>query len=334
VSRIKHVSCYAGGVSIGYGGTASSGGESPQRVAGDIRTFSVLSARRLRRWLLVHVPIAGHVMCGLDLTVPAYAVGHAEPCCGLPEWVSIRKRFDDALVRDGVGYVWRLEVQPRAGTSRADIRGIAQPHMHCICAVPKGYDLARLSGRWLQALGGRGLVRGARRRAAVVVDLPDGLGRMRYLCDHASKHKRVQIAVGWGRHWGVVGRRYWQRNGMLGETLDDRVAIWVQRLLRRITARRVPDYRRRVGSLAGIAWTALSDGRYDCRWVGGSACISDSPDSEAGGRQLARAMGAARGYVWALRRVEWRGMLPATVFTPSGVVVLAAAAKLSTEDHC
>jgi hypothetical protein len=54
--------------------------------------------------------------------------------------------------------------------------------------------------------------RGADRYAAQVTPLPDVFGSWkRYLQDHNSKLKQAQIAEGFGRHWGVIGRNHFER---------------------------------------------------------------------------------------------------------------------------
>jgi len=42
---------------------------------------------------------------------------------------------------------------------------------------------------------------------ACQVELDDGQGAwLRYLNDHATKSKQAQIATGYGRHWGIIGK--------------------------------------------------------------------------------------------------------------------------------
>jgi len=60
---------------------------------------------------------------------------------------------------------------------------------------------------------------GAERRAACCeVDTGERGAYKRYLQDHASKSKQEQIAEGFGRHWGVVGRKGFRP--LLPESVD------------------------------------------------------------------------------------------------------------------
>lgn len=53
---------------------------------------------------------------------------------------------------------------------------------------------------------------GAKQRAACVEICPDEFGAWkRYLQDHTSKSKQEQIAEGFGRHWGTIGKDHFRR---------------------------------------------------------------------------------------------------------------------------
>ena len=232
----------------------------------------------MRDFLLTHEPIPGLKSYGVTLTVPGAAL---EVEWARRLWDHFAKNF---LVRNGLGAVWRLEIQTRGAA-----------HWHCLMAAPpkiEGSDLwtvlrywwtdaLKILPPWYVHAGGElpepktitpGCVRHvsnsnsrwwdvarfpctkeinwpeslARYREAAQwvqehnilfgnrvvtvihpgdlekysisrwpngwiksVHVQEGGGRgawLRYLQDHATKAKQEQIAEGFGRHWGVVGR--------------------------------------------------------------------------------------------------------------------------------
>jgi hypothetical protein len=53
---------------------------------------------------------------------------------------------------------------------------------------------------------------GANQHAVEVKPLPDVFGSWkRYLQDHNTKSKQEQIAEGFGRHWGIIGRKHFEQ---------------------------------------------------------------------------------------------------------------------------
>jgi hypothetical protein len=87
----------------------------------------------------------------------------------------------------------------------------------------------------------------------------------RYMQDHASKAKQEQVAEGFGRHWGVVGRgRYRLVAPQAVVTLDDpeyfRVVRWLQRMVSGMTkCPKVPfgskrGFRQRRGTHGKSVW--------------------------------------------------------------------------------
>ena len=58
----------------------------------------------------------------------------------------------------------------------------------------------------------------------------NGIGWTRYLCDHATKVKREQVARGYGRQWGVVGRdKFKTREASSILNMSDKAfAVWLR----------------------------------------------------------------------------------------------------------
>lgn len=269
------IETYRGGVRIvglpGHG----RGNDSPP-IRGEIKGWSSESRKRMRDFLLTHEPVAGLKPYGVTFTVPGPPI---EPERARKLWDHFAKHF---LVRNGLGAVWRVEIQKRGAA-----------HWHCLLAAPPKIEGAEvwtvLRYFWTRALdtlppwyvhaGGDlpapetitpGCIRHttqfqwwdvSRRPCAIRKKLPDSLGHLqqaadwinsrqilighrvetlmhrsdleklkfskwpgsweysvhvqgeggrgawlRYLQDHATKAKQEQVATGFGRHWGVVGR--------------------------------------------------------------------------------------------------------------------------------
>jgi hypothetical protein len=194
---------------------------------GNIREWSSASRRRLRIFMLQNIAPAGWDTLGVSFTVP-----------GKPLTVKQTKKLWDnfrlSLKREQVGMVWRLEVQQRGAV-----------HWHCITIVPHelqqtpsltlgGWTEWIVTKKWFEALdslgeythdkiqnfgfgqsgyfvGLRSYMQGALQHA---VDVQEDGGRgawLRYIQDHASKSKQEQMPVGFGRHWGVIGKRFFQQ---------------------------------------------------------------------------------------------------------------------------
>lgn len=285
---------------------------------GRVVGWSKDSRSRFREFLWLHCAPAGWSSYSVCLTVPALAEGQPGACIGLSDAKALWAGFANALNMRGHAAIWRLEIQPRDKTERADIRGIPQPHWHIIGACPgDGSDgVAWIKRTWLRLLGDRGTVPGAEDRAAVA-DLCASWsdGQRRYLFDHASKRKAEQVASGWGRHWGVVGRRRFVEDRGRGGGLTKRSAAVLARLLRRWHRRRVVDRRGR----GGVNWSAMSieEGPGGCRvcWMGGGLWVPGGSRNrlwhdaafrrDVEGR-VTRCQGAQKRNVWALRGGRFR----------------------------
>ena len=226
------IQSFKGGVRIiglrGHG----RGNENPP-LRGEIKGWSTSSRRRMRDYLLTHEPKPGRLLLGVTLTIPGDRCTEDGKPLPPPSPDECRHLFNHFakhyLTRNGCGMVWRLELQTRGNA-----------HWHGIVSAPAGLKVVYSSGfstiiaaksaireYWFQSLRVLGKhhflqnwkdrevilfdqyhgdIFGADRKA---VNIQDDGGRgvwMRYLQDHATKSKQEQIAVGFGRHWGVVGR--------------------------------------------------------------------------------------------------------------------------------
>lgn len=318
-------------------------GKLPEKGRGEIAGWSLASRRRFRDLLLRLRAPDGWAAYSVTLTVPPLPVGHPSPCVTPAGACQLWASFRDQLNKRGHAAIWRLEIQPRCRTERADIRGIAQPHWHIIGAAPAGRpgaDIEWLKSTWLRVLGDRAAVVGAVDRAAVGEPCSSWSdGQRRYLFDHASKAKAEQIACGWGRHWGVVGKRRFVDDPGELHGLTKRELDLLGRLLRRWQRRRVID-RRGVG---GVNWSCMSieDRAGGCRvaWMGGglwvpgashNRLLQDRAFRRAVERQITRCQGAARGNVWALRGSRFKRSLSGQWFGASGAAACLAAARAMT----
>lgn len=242
---------------------ATVGRAGPGGKRGKVQGWTFASRRRFREFLLSHVPQPGRQVYDVTLTIPGKNVS-AEERAGI--W----SRWRMAVERAGLSCIWRLELQQRG-----------QPHWHCIVGAPevvhfvitesdlKGTpglrgvfeivnkpDNTGLCGRvpvapelwmrwqWWRCIGAaRARLKGAHRYSVHVGQDEGGLSArwFRYVADHASKSKQAQIAVGLGRHWGVIGRDYLTASRVLVERqLNDRQKAWLLRLLRRRNRRSIP----------------------------------------------------------------------------------------------
>lgn len=309
---MSEVALYVEGIEV-KGSATYTKGVPPERTAGDIGGWSLGSRRRLRQFLMRHQVPDGYKCFGADLTVPALPCGTPNPCVDQIEWEGIFKRFRMRCDRAGLCMVWRQEVQPRTETKRDDIRGIEQPHLHIIGGAPENLNLSEISKHWLECLGDRGKVYGAADRAANVSDCADWSSqRRRYLFDHASKAKLVQIAKGWGKHWGVTNRKTWVHDIPKIVGMNPRESVWFLRFLRRLTVRRVPDRR----ASGGISWSGSSSepdfiphiGKrqgVDFVFMGGTIFCEGwnghGPVPLKVKQHICRCLGAAKKNVWSLK---------------------------------
>ena len=248
----------------------------------------------------------------VDLTYPPLPVGHSDVTVKQGDALRIFKAWKCRCERASLGVVWRLEIQRRKDTKRDDLRGIPQPHYHCIMIAPRCIQAGAVAGMWLEVLGDRGKVKGAADHACRVVSCEDWQSaRVRYLIDHASKAKVEQVAVGWGRHWGAFGRSLFVEDMGVAVDLTGRQELWVRRLLRRGMRRRIVDRR----AAGGIPWDCgvqvyTFPWGSQCEFMGGVVRV---PGWDGVGfppkvdrRKIARALGSVKANVWALKLARGR----------------------------
>ena len=216
------VKIYAVGVMLSAGGMVGNPDGKGGGIRGKIEGWSKASRRRMRAFLLTMAPPEGWMYLSASLTIP-----------GPPVEPERAKRLFNAWARlvQKMGWcaVWRLELQERG-----------QLHWHILMAYPPGArwcravefwkDLIRDEGpevfdppfvqksadgswshEWAEVKSSRMALYGAEQHACVA-ERDDGRGAWhRYISDHASKTKQAQIAVGMGRHWGIIGRALYRR---------------------------------------------------------------------------------------------------------------------------
>ena len=219
----ESIDFFAGGVKI----TAPANVDIPHNIRGErgeVKGWSSASRRRMREYLLEHKPVEGLQVYGVTLTVPGPPITPQESAYLFDHF---SKNY---IVRNGCGMVWRIEAQKRGAV-----------HWHGIIAAPTTLPLSgfntplpadtALRMYWffaLRVLGEiewkqvyqRGTLSGKSTRDRIqgasehAVDIQTDGGRgawLRYLQDHATKAKQEQISIGFGRHWGVVGRKCFER---------------------------------------------------------------------------------------------------------------------------
>lgn len=224
------VSYYAGkGVKLSV--PCSVSGKPPLAKRGKVGGFSQAARRRMRHFLLSHSAPVGWSVCGATFTIP----GHV-----LPDDLerAIWKWFCREVERKGWGMVWRLELQKRGArhfhalcilpdsVSSHNVMVLWHAALRSIGSVSYSEDVEPLRrqlfkhGRPVLDRLGNPVYRDYRVKSvsslmahpgayeySCKIESDGGRGAwMRYLSDHATKSKTEQIAVGKGRHWGVVGR--------------------------------------------------------------------------------------------------------------------------------
>jgi len=200
---------------------------------GKVVRWSSASRRRMRKYMLTHVPPNGWGLYGATFTVPGPPLS-PDRCRKL--W---KLWADLAAYKHGWAVVWRVELQQRG-----------QVHWHCLVSAAnakpaqasrvdetmQGYLTVSIIRRsWedaLRSLGPqhwdkpyvlrdrKGVVYGELEGVRSLMSIPGALeyasqvqtnqdnsgAWLRYLQDHSSKAKQAQ--GGWvGRHWGVLNRK-------------------------------------------------------------------------------------------------------------------------------
>lgn len=213
---------------------------------GIIRTFSKASARRLRHFMLFMGKPEGWQECALNFSIPPPEVGNTRAR-------ELWRDFSNMVVKRGWGMVWRVEIQERK-----------ELHWHGIGITPPSikHPTSHWTCLWWDAIRGLGHVKfdtpykgkdgtyrngileasdrmempGAKKRAAVIeTDGQSSAGAwLRYVQDHTSKTKQAQIPENIGRHWGVVGRKWFGTAEFMVDELPEKehrmVLRWMQRL--------------------------------------------------------------------------------------------------------
>lgn len=309
---------------------------------GAVKGWSLASRRRMRDLLMANNAPSEWVPYDLTLTVPPMPEGHPSPCIGVPEAVKVWHGFCDVLNKRGHVAVWRLEVQPRTDTKRQDIRGIEQPHWHLIGACPSATESGLrdyFKGAWASVLGERSKVPGYDKNG-VVLRLTEGWpdARRRYLFDHSSKAKALQVAVGWGRHWGVIGRRHLVKDDGEKHGLTAIEEARFCRIMRRLHCRRVVDWR----GVGGVNWNNESLAVEDLRggfkvsglgwsfFVPGESCKRlwhDAGFRREIERRVTRQEGIKKRAVWGLKCGYKRRGFAGQWFGAAGVSLALSVAK-------
>ena len=224
IPRAESIDFFPGGVKI----TSPATVDLPRKGGGDrgtVKGWSSSSRRRMREFLIEHKPGEGLDVYGVTLTVPGPPITPQESAHLFDHF---SKNF---VTRNGCGMVWRLEAQKRGAVHWHGI--LSSRHRLPVpwlgACLPAAVALRlywlqalRVLGKveWKQEYKG-GTVEGNSTRDEIpgaeiyAVDVQADGGRgawMRYLQDHATKAKQEQIAEGFGRHWGVVGRKCFERS--------------------------------------------------------------------------------------------------------------------------
>lgn len=151
---------------------------------GKCQGMSAASRRSLIRWLLTR-EVPGAPSWAVTLTVPE--------CEGADVWREKFNHFRVLCVQHSLPFVWRVELQRR---------GV--PHLHCILYADE-IGVERFRHDWLSVWGL--LDHPAALRRAVDYRAIESDAWFSYVVFHQFKHSVNQS--GWqGRHWGVVGRRF------------------------------------------------------------------------------------------------------------------------------
>ena len=258
--RGQSIEFFPGGVRLNGGESAVVEKSDRGALRGRIGGWSRGSRRRMREFLLKHGPVDGLDVYGVTLTVPG-------PNITREEKRKLLHRFGaHYLTRNGCGMVWRMEVQKR-GAIHFHALVVAPPRvLSNVSSHPLPFEIA-VRFWWLECLQVLGPVdheckykgREVTFTGVYRDQIPGAMfyavdvqrdGRkgawLRYLQDHATKAKQEQIAVDLGKHWGVVGKVYFQVQKPCAriQFTDERAFAKFLRQLHRLT-RPVMTYRRR-----------------------------------------------------------------------------------------
>ena len=233
---------------------------------GTIVKWSAASRRRMRRFMLERRPPKAWSVVGATFTIPGPVMDKGKTDVLWNDWATRAAHM-------GLCAVWRVEVQQRGARHWHVIVGIP-PACDMTSAgyrlrMPAD-ACAAIADTWHGALDRLGEQKFKERyntkkqvykygedsreadecgwwEVSSLMNLPGALDHsvkvesngdsgswMRYLQDHASKHKQEQ-ETGSGRHWGVIGRKHFEK--LTPETLDHlndaefaRVVRWLQRM--------------------------------------------------------------------------------------------------------
>jgi hypothetical protein len=264
----KSIAIFPGGGLLDAGSCGNpSGVNGGQTQRGVIAGWSSKSRGRMRKFLLTHRPPEGYQTWAVTLTVPG-------PILSRDEHKRLWNHYQVKLRRKGCCAVWRLEVQQRG-----------QRHWHCIVSSPDiRHGAEDVVFSWFAALRAlprvdwetecckymqitRDQIPGAECYAVRKERVTDDAGWLRYTLDHATKAKQSQVAVGLGRHWGIIGRDLYTRM-MPDRQYDLSVAQYavLLRILRRMYTPTVLDCRAPFGRRLGYSCRRGSVGR-SC-WFG------------------------------------------------------------------
>lgn len=206
---------------------------------GKISGWSKSSRRRMRDYMIKHSALPGWSMWGVSFTIPGQPPSSCVSTLTYTDLKEFWRRFTEWIKNQGWGMIWRLELQERGMPHwhcllivpfndhewlDAKLRAKFAYYMDK-CLKPPLYEYRKtITARdgttvYCWSVVGRlchttvpSFSRSQWDGEEHQVDLSDkdkgGEGAwLRYLQDHASKHKQEQIGVDVGRHWGVVGRR-------------------------------------------------------------------------------------------------------------------------------
>ena len=210
LENCRKVTFYTGGVLLSAGGRFRAGKHQRSK-RGKITGWSKSSRRRMRRFMLEHVPPSGFETVGVTLTIP----GPVQPDAVERD---IFKRWAREVQKRGWCAVWRMEIQSRGAR-----------HWHAVLSVPAGVHNFAICALWWDCLKKQGEIvfsppystkNATYYRVSSLMALPGAYeyscnvqsegsrgAWLRYMQDHASKGKQDQICVSKGRHWGVIGRK-------------------------------------------------------------------------------------------------------------------------------